>query len=193
MRIILAILILIFSFQPFTKADDIKDFQIEGISIGDSLLDYFNMEEVSKSLIEGYPNSDKYKRIQIIKHKKFKTYDAMHLLYLKNDKKKIIHSLDAMIEYENNIKACLNQRDIILDDISDMFKNVNVEDQGKRTHILDKSKKSFTHSVQIKFINNDMVTISCYDWSRKMKFMDHLRISIATNEFIKWLNYEAYE
>ena len=71
MRIILAILILIFSFQPFTKADDIKDFQIEGISIGDSLLDYFNMEEVSKSLIEGYPNSDKYKRIQIIKHKLF--------------------------------------------------------------------------------------------------------------------------
>ena len=36
MRIFLSILILIFSFQSWTKADDIRDFEIEGISIGDS-------------------------------------------------------------------------------------------------------------------------------------------------------------
>ena len=193
MRVFIAVLVLIFSFQSWTKADDIRDFEIEGISIGDSLLDHFSKEEIKKSLIEGYPNSDKYKRIQIINHKKFKTYDAMHLLYLKNDKKKIIHSLDAMIDYENKIKACLNQRDIILDSIDGMFKDVNIDDQGKRIHNFDKSKKSFIYDVQIKFINNDRVTIACFDWSKKMKFKDHLRVSIANKDFIKWLNNEAYK
>jgi hypothetical protein len=193
MKKLVLIFILTFSFQTLAKADDIRDFQIEGMSIGDSLLDFFSEEEIKKSLIASYPNSDKYKRIQIIKHKQFKTYKAMHLLYLKNDKKKIIHSLDAMIEYENKIKACLNQRDIILDSIVGMFKDVNIDDQGKRIHNLDKSKKSFVHDVQIKFINNDRVTIACFDWSKKMKFKDHLRVSIANKDFIKWLNNEAYK
>ena len=40
MRIFFTVLVLIFGFQSWTKADDIRDFEIEGISIGDSLLDY---------------------------------------------------------------------------------------------------------------------------------------------------------
>jgi len=45
MKRLLLILILTFSFQTWTKADDIRDFQIEGMSVGDSLLDYFNEKE----------------------------------------------------------------------------------------------------------------------------------------------------
>ena len=40
MKKLLLILILTLSFQTLAKADDIKDFQIEGISIGDSLLKF---------------------------------------------------------------------------------------------------------------------------------------------------------
>ena len=40
LKVFLILLILIFNFQSFLKADDIKDFQIEGMSIGDSLLEY---------------------------------------------------------------------------------------------------------------------------------------------------------
>ena len=36
--------ILNFIFQSWTNADDIRDFEIEGISIGDSALDYFTKE-----------------------------------------------------------------------------------------------------------------------------------------------------
>ena len=46
MRVFLTVFILIFSLQSWAKADDIRDFQIEGISIGDSLLDYFSEEEI---------------------------------------------------------------------------------------------------------------------------------------------------
>ena len=42
MKRLLLILILTFSFQSWTKADDIRDFEIEGMSIGDSALDFFS-------------------------------------------------------------------------------------------------------------------------------------------------------
>ena len=46
MRSFFLVLILIFGLQSWTKADDIRDFEIEGISIGDSLLDHFSESEV---------------------------------------------------------------------------------------------------------------------------------------------------
>ena len=50
MKRLLLILILTFSFQTLAKADDIRDFEIEGISIGDSLLDYYTKEQIKKFL-----------------------------------------------------------------------------------------------------------------------------------------------
>ena len=49
MRILLSLLVLIFSFQSFVKADDISEFEIEGMSIGDSLLDYFSEEDINNA------------------------------------------------------------------------------------------------------------------------------------------------
>ena len=37
MKIFILIIILIFNFKSWTRADDISDFEIEGITIGDSL------------------------------------------------------------------------------------------------------------------------------------------------------------
>ena len=48
MKIYLIILSLIFSFQSLSKADDIRDFQIEGMSIGDSLLDFMSEAEIKQ-------------------------------------------------------------------------------------------------------------------------------------------------
>ena len=60
MRIFLTLLILIFSLQSWTKADDISDFEIEGISIGDSLLDYYTTEEIINSKKTIYPESKNF-------------------------------------------------------------------------------------------------------------------------------------
>ena len=49
MRIFLSLLVLIFSLQSWTKADDISEFEIEGISIGDSLLDYYSDSKIQDS------------------------------------------------------------------------------------------------------------------------------------------------
>ena len=51
MKIILAILVLIFSLQSYTKADDIRDFEIEGMSIGSSLLDHVSLKRIKSRQI----------------------------------------------------------------------------------------------------------------------------------------------
>ena len=45
MKTFLTFFVLLFSSSLF--ADDISDFQIEGISIGDSLLNYFSEDEIN--------------------------------------------------------------------------------------------------------------------------------------------------
>ena len=57
MRILSFIFIFIFSCQSLTKADEIKDFEIEGMSIGESLLDYFSNEEIINAPKTNYPGS----------------------------------------------------------------------------------------------------------------------------------------
>ncbi len=49
MRVFIAVLVLIFSFQSWAKADDIRDFEIVGISIEDSALDYFSEKDIKKN------------------------------------------------------------------------------------------------------------------------------------------------
>ena len=40
--------LILFGFSALSFADDISDFQIEGMSIGDSLLDYYDEEKLKK-------------------------------------------------------------------------------------------------------------------------------------------------
>ena len=49
MRVFLSVLILIFSFQSWTKADDIRDIEIESMSIGDSALNFFSNQEIENN------------------------------------------------------------------------------------------------------------------------------------------------
>ena len=56
---LLIILIFILSLQTFTKADDIRDFEMEGISIGDSLLDYYSLEQVQNEKKNGFLYTNK--------------------------------------------------------------------------------------------------------------------------------------
>ena len=67
-----------------SKADDIRDFQIEGISVGDSLLNHFN----EKTIINNINNSIRGKfYISSIRDTKFKDYDSIDFYLKSNDKK----------------------------------------------------------------------------------------------------------
>ena len=191
MNRLILIFILTFNFQSFTKADDIRDFQIEGMSIGDSLLNYFTKKEIRKSLVRNY-KSDKYKTAEFLNLKSFKKYDSLNINFLKKDNKKTIYAIHGMKSY-NNIENCLNDKSDISSEIEDLFNNVSIDENDKKKHVGDKSGKSFTYDYYITLQNKDLISISCYDWSKKSGYQDHLRISIVEKKFLDWINNEAYK
>ena len=80
MKKFLWIIILSLCFITPSQADDIRDFQIEGMSIGDSLLDYFSKKEIKKNKVNYY-KSDKFVPVYIGDTSKFNNYDGVQFLY----------------------------------------------------------------------------------------------------------------
>ena len=76
MKRLLLILILTLNFQSLTKADDIREFEIEGLSIGDNALDFFTKEEI-KDKTSIPPNLVNSKYTQSCFNGYGKTYDRI--------------------------------------------------------------------------------------------------------------------
>ena len=191
MRVFISVLVLIFCFQSLTKADDIRDFEIGGMSIGDSLLDYMSLQEITNS--KKFDYSGKYKGI-VIKNDNFNQYDDIQLSY-KNDSKYIIHSLAGRIHFRNKLSECLSLRKKIELDLSKVFINAVVKKYEKAKHQYDKTGKSFTYATWYNLEDQSSANIICYDWSKiiQKKISDKLMVTITSGEFNKYLNNEAYK
>ena len=72
-----------------------------------------------------------------------------------------------------------------------MFTSSKKKDAGTTEHSYDKSGESITTDVWF-YLKSGYVSVSCYDWSTKMGFADHLRIRILSEEFDKFLTNDAY-
>ena len=86
-KLCIYLFLVLFSLQTPSWADDISDFQIEGLAIGDSLLNIFSKKEIDSIEPTYYPDSRKFHDIPIVSHK-FKDYDPFFLKKLKEEKKK---------------------------------------------------------------------------------------------------------
>ena len=66
MKKLLGIVILGLLLSLSVKADDIRDFEIEGMSINDTLLQYFNKEIILKSEVSMGYKDKKYTAVEIV-------------------------------------------------------------------------------------------------------------------------------
>ena len=187
MRIFLTLLILIFSLQSWTKADDIRDFEIEGISLYESALNHF-----SKSLIknneEDYYKDNKYKTATISSNK-FEIYQQVQITYKSNDQTFTLIDINGIVD--KNYKDCLNEIKIIAKDFNEMFPNTKKEDLYTYPHWQDKSGKSVVSDMLWRFKNGDLIVLACYNWDtpygKKNRYEDELRIAIGSKEFDDYL------
>ena len=188
MRTIIAVLVLIFSLQSFTKADDISNFEIEGMSVGDSLLDYFSEKEIKKNLVTYY--KDNTFSTTDITSSKFTTYDIVGLSYRTKDKNyKIVNIASFLILNKND---CANKMFEINEELIKIFKNYKIRKESKK-HPIDKSGKSIVTSIYYDFDNEDGAALQCYDMSKETGYSSGLKIQISKKEMIDWLSEKAYE
>jgi hypothetical protein len=171
-------------------AEDISDFQIEGMSIGDSALDYFSEEEIKNNL-KNYYNDKTYLVTEIEFISSFKVYDAIQLHFKSFDKNYTIESITGFLDYENNINECYDQKNEIYNDIASLFKNMK-NDKYDFPHNADKSKKSIV-SVSEFFDDDFVIRVSCTDWTKQMGYMDTLQVSIDKTDFLDWVENSAYK
>ena len=191
MRKILVIIILSVSLTTPSQADDIRDFELEGISIGDSALDYFTNDELINALeIFNYKN-DKF-RYYFLSYSKAQEYEYLQITVKPKDKNFIIHGVQGHIMYKNNIKDCYKKMDSVKKEIDEVFDSKGKKDTNK--HPMDKTGKSkFSRVTYV--LSNGLAEIVCYDMSKKLEKkgkIDRFAINLSSEELQKFLNYEAY-
>ena len=194
MRIFLSVLILIFSFQSLTNADDVNNFEISGYSVGQSLLDFKKKSIIETKEKQFMPSSSGEKFYRIAFKIENENYDFVAFYLKKNDNKYIIHSLEGLkyIKYSNCKKKIMT----IKDDLINNFNNKYVVDEYEQAHDFDQTKKSKVKVLD--FVRSDDYTISriiCTDWSKKLEekgYYDNLAIYLQSEEFSLFMKDEAY-
>ena len=189
MRVFIAVLILIFSFQSWARANDISDFEIEGISIGDSALNYFSKDELEDRKKIGFVYDDKTFYSATYYNKPFfNFYDAVQLHLKSNDNNYIIYSLAGRLLFEDNYDSCIDQMETVLKDLKNMFDDAELIDAGVDSWINSNGKKVKAKSYYLILKTGDEISIECYDQPQSTTIIDNLNISIDSYEFAKWLH-----
>ena len=166
-------------------ADDIRDFQIEGMSLGDSALDYFNEKEIKKYTQKYKYNNNDF--VPVGPKKKLKAYDSLQFYYKNYDDKKPIHVITGSIWFKNDIEACYKEEKSVIEELKLLFPDTEQVDMGIQKHTFDKTGKSTKSNYRFVFSNGDYAFVACYDWSKKLKFNDHLRVGVVKKDFDYWI------
>jgi len=191
MKRLLLILILTLSFQSLAKADDIRDFEIEGMSIGDSALKFFSAEEIKKNKQSNqYPN-DEYILYNFSSTMSLGTYDLFMLSIKKNDMKYIISAISGGIKYDN-LDNCLKLKKDFNEDVASLFNNINNEEfKYKASH--DKSGDSIMYQTIYYFNSGNVMTATCMDWSKKTSIPKVFQASIRTASYADFITNRAFQ
>ena len=175
-------------------ADDIKNFEIEGMRVGESALNYFTKEEIENGKQpQQYPGSDRYIISNIFEHKNFEKYVQIQINYLKDDAEYHMGGILGSSPYDD-IKLCLKDKDV-MENKMDKFFDVPVKQTTTQDKHYDQTGNSKTHITQYS-LKNGLVLITCDDWSTKMTNEENLRDIISVNligeDFKNFLATEAY-
>ena len=170
--------LILFSFQTSSLGSDISDVQIEGISIGDSLLDYYSEKEIKdfKTYIEG----DRYTYFTSTNTSKI--YDEIYFYYRRDDKKYIIHSISAFIDYDTYIYKCHKKLNELDKELSAILNDAKRRRDTSK-HPADKSGKSIIKQISYDLKSGGGASIGCINWSNKMDYSDALFITFDSKEF----------
>ena len=123
MKKFLAIILLSLFFTTSSQAGDIRDFQIENISIGDELKNHFPNNELSN--VKKYKfKSPKYISYEIRKKDvKPGTINFYDNIMLAVNNSNIIESIGGLIFFPNNIKECRLEQSKVKSELQNLFKD----------------------------------------------------------------------
>tara|TARA_B100000575_G_C22860761_1_gene502983 strand:+ start:32 stop:619 length:588 start_codon:yes stop_codon:yes gene_type:complete len=188
------IIFLIFLFSSAIYSEDLSEFEIEGISIGDSAL-----EHVSEDLIisEIKRTSEHYKYLNFpdkfgevyIRDLNFDSYSHISIFVKQDDENYKIFMIRGMISFDV-LSDCLDLQKEIEMEFEDLFDNYEKSDYVYHPN-LDPSGKSKKYDIYFNFPNGDNITLQCSDWSKEIKqenkWVSGISVALLTSEFNDWI------
>jgi hypothetical protein len=190
-KLLLSLFLFGFLISPSVFADDISNFSIEGISIGDSLLDYMTEEEIMSNKINYFSDERQYYVVGS-GNLKLLNFDSIEFYLKQNDKKFIIQFLTAFIFSINNINDCKTKKAEIERSIKSTLTSTDGVDYGTIAHSFDLSGKSKVIPTAF-WLGSDFVRTECTIWSDEIKngnpdWSDSLSLTAGRGEVNEWFN-----
>jgi hypothetical protein len=165
-------------------ADDIRDFQIEGMSIGDSLLDYFSEEEIKKFENVFYPDN---KYIFASLNDFGKTYERLQMGFKNEDSTYKIELLNGVLLFGQDIQKCYSKQNEIIKSIEADFENATFTTKEYLGKLPNLPKKIKVKMISAGFSNGSLL-VYCSDHPKENNREDRLKVQIETLEMSKYLN-----
>ena len=203
MKRIFFLIILVLSFQTLSLADNIRYFQIEGMKIGDSALDYFSESQLEDNE-QGWHNYS-YNEYSTSYMPGKGIYNWFLVSYKIDDSNFIIEGLAGGLEKKNyDIKECNNKLDIFALNLSELFKNTVQEEKKSYKLNADAAQtypftgKSTVTSLSFNFLDGAKIILACYNIDKEskenksflksvLKQEDSFRIDARSSAFVNYL------
>ena len=180
MKKILGIVLLGFLLSTSAHSDNIKDFNIENISIGDSALDYFSEMELENGELDWFNYSYKEFATSLVSGKGI--YDWFKISYKSDDDNFTIEGLVGIVVKKKYDDAeCNKELDSAALNISRLFKNIKRSKKKlykvayNPREVFQKasqSGKSTATSISFDFKNKGEIILSCYDMDKTTNQID---------------------
>ena len=175
------------------SADDIADFEIEGISIGDSLLSHLSVKEIKTEIQANKPT---YAHLtedfgEVYLYRNFDEYDRLSFLVKPKDKNYTIYSIAGAISYNDKLKECFAKQKEIEEQFSSTFINAKKRKYSVKFR-LDPSGESVSHNIDFTFDTGDFFEVNCTKYKKSLKekhnWEDSLQVTINRKEIMEWFS-----
>ena len=193
-RLSLFLFLILFTLPTPSQANDIRDFQIEGISVGDSLLDIATEKEINKAKSSEQFSNDKFIIYNLEELKPLKNYDWVRVTTKKNEKNYIVANIGGAINYKK-LDKCLELQKEIQKDVEKLFK-ANDKQEENYASKQDKTGNSKVYGVQYylkPYPSNESIAINCYHMTDASNIKRGLKITVNSEEYAYFIINEAYK
>ena len=187
MRIFLSVLILIYNFQFCAKASDIKGFEIEGMSVGDSALNFFSKKQIEANKYFAYPLKDYFQ--SFIRTPDSQMYTTIQFSIKNGDNDFIMQSIEGGV-HPIEFNKCKKRKKIVEKEILDAFPYLtNVSYGEEREMWSDADSKQITTDIYLNTSSSDggAIRIICVDRSKRVEeekgWVDSLRVIVNSKDF----------
>ena len=174
-------------------ANDIREIDIGGISIGDSLLDHLSKEEIMTEIEENKPTYNYLNNDfgEVYLFKKIKNFELLSFFVRPDDKYYTIYSISGMISFDEKFEACLVKQKEFEKKFSKKFKDTKKQ---KLTNNFewDPTGESFSQNVILNFNSGDNIQINCTKYKKSLKiengWNDGFVIAFNKKEVTDWFD-----